>query len=70
MVIVVKQQFMEWLLQVAVLAGVQHLLCLLLELWAALVVEETLMALRQEQAQQAVLVIQAHLRLLLGNLVP
>jgi hypothetical protein len=48
MVILVKQQFMEWLLQVAALQVVQHLLLLLLRLWAALVVEETLMALRQE----------------------
>jgi hypothetical protein len=37
-------------LLVAVLQVAQHLLLLLLRLWAALVVAETLMALRQEQA--------------------
>jgi hypothetical protein len=44
------QQFMEWLLQVAVLLVVEHQHFLLVDLWVAVVVAEMLMALRTEQA--------------------
>jgi hypothetical protein len=49
-------------LLVVVLVAEQHLLCLLTQLWAVLVVVETLIALRQEVVQTVELVIQAHLQ--------
>jgi hypothetical protein len=49
-------------LQVVVLLVEEHLLHLLTQLWAVLVVVETLIALRQEMVQTVELVIQAHLQ--------
>jgi hypothetical protein len=59
-VILVKQQFMEWLLQVAVLLVVVHQLHLLLELWAAQVAVAVLTQQLLALEPQVELVIQAH----------
>jgi hypothetical protein len=64
-VIVVKQQFMEWLLQVAVLLVAELQLYLLLELWAVQAAVAMLTQQLLAVEPQAALVIRAHLRLLL-----
>jgi hypothetical protein len=56
-------------LLVVVLLVEEHLLRLLTQLWAVLVVVETLIALRQEMVQTVELVIQAHLQQALALLV-
>jgi hypothetical protein len=56
-------------LLVAVLLAEERLLHLLTQLWAVLVVVETLIALRQEMVQTVELVIQAHLQQVLAVLV-